>query len=65
MDPKVVVITGSTRGIGLGLAREFLAHGCEVVISGRSQITVDEIVEKLLSEFKSAHIVGHRSSPEN
>jgi NAD(P)-dependent dehydrogenase (short-subunit alcohol dehydrogenase family) len=33
---KKIVITGSSRGIGYGLAREFLHRGHQVVISGRS-----------------------------
>jgi NAD(P)-dependent dehydrogenase (short-subunit alcohol dehydrogenase family) len=33
---KVIAITGSTRGIGLGMAREFLQRGHQVVISGRT-----------------------------
>ena len=33
---KNVVITGSTRGIGLAMAREFLAAGCNVTFSGRN-----------------------------
>ena len=33
---KHVVITGSTRGIGLCMAREFLKAGCCVTVSGRS-----------------------------
>jgi NAD(P)-dependent dehydrogenase (short-subunit alcohol dehydrogenase family) len=39
---KVVVITGSTSGIGLGLAGAFLERGCAVVISGRSQVNLDK-----------------------
>ena len=35
MSP-VAVVTGSTRGIGLGLARELRKRGCQVVITGRS-----------------------------
>jgi len=31
---KNVVITGSTKGIGLGLAKEFLKRNCAVVICG-------------------------------
>jgi len=38
---KTIVITGSTRGIGYGLADAFLMHGERVVISGRKQETVD------------------------
>jgi NAD(P)-dependent dehydrogenase (short-subunit alcohol dehydrogenase family) len=36
------VITGSTSGIGLGLADAFLARGCAVTISGHSQINLDK-----------------------
>ena len=32
-----VVITGSTKGIGLALAHAFLDLGCSVVIAGRNQ----------------------------
>ena len=34
---KNVVITGSTRGIGLAMAREFLKAGCQVTFSGRHE----------------------------
>ncbi len=47
---KTVIITGSTRGIGLGLALEFLKRGHNVVISGRSQDSVDAGLTKL-NEF--------------
>lgn len=38
---RSIVITGSTRGIGLGLAGEFLKRGQNVCISGQSQQSVD------------------------
>ncbi|MFC1619670.1 SDR family oxidoreductase [Candidatus Neomarinimicrobiota bacterium] len=44
---KVIVITGSTRGIGRGLAESFLAHDCAVVVSGRTPEAVDETVAQL------------------
>lgn len=44
---SVVVITGSTKGIGLGLARALAAAGHSVVVSGRSQAEVDAVVAAL------------------
>ena len=44
---KVVVITGSTKGIGYGLAKEFLKRGCRVVVSGRKQEPLDKAVAAL------------------
>ena len=40
-----VVITGSTKGIGLGMAREFVRLGHNVVVSSRRQAAVDAAEE--------------------
>ena len=37
---KTIVITGGARGIGLGMAKEFLSRGQNVVITGTSQESV-------------------------
>lgn len=56
---SVAVITGSTRGIGLGLAREFLKRGHSVVVSGRGQSGVDQAVAALASDVTGeAQVVG-------
>ncbi len=44
---KTIVITGSTRGIGFGLAAEFLMRQCSVVVNGRSQGAVDRAMNDL------------------
>jgi len=49
---KTVVITGSTKGIGYGLAEEFLKRGHNVVISGRKQDALDKAVAKLSTQYK-------------
>lgn len=56
---KTVVITGSTRGIGFGLAREFLKRGCRVVISGRNQASVDKVVAELSAQYATDAVCGH------
>lgn len=55
---KTIVITGSTRGIGFGLAGNFLKLGQQVVISGRSQESVDQALEKLSGSFSPEQILG-------
>ncbi|KAG2718466.1 hypothetical protein I3760_03G221900 [Carya illinoinensis] len=52
--PRNVVITGSTRGLGKALAREFLLSGDRVVVASRSPESVDVTVKELkdnLEEF--------------
>lgn len=44
---KNVVITGSTRGIGLCMANEFLKAGCNVTVSGRSEKSLEAAKIKL------------------
>ena len=47
MRSKSIVVTGSTRGIGFGLAREFLKRGCSVTVVGRTQAAVDKAIGEL------------------
>lgn len=53
-----VVITGSTQGIGLGLAREFLRRGHDVMISSRRAELVGEVVAELGKEWPERRIAG-------
>jgi NAD(P)-dependent dehydrogenase (short-subunit alcohol dehydrogenase family) len=55
---KTIIITGSTRGIGYGLADAFLARGCRVVVSGRSQGSVDKAVASLTATHGGERLVG-------
>lgn len=48
---KSVVITGSTRGLGLCMAKEFLKAGCQVTVSGRSEASL-EGAKRELADFK-------------
>ena len=53
---KTVVITGSTRGIGLGMANEFLDRGHQVVISGTSDASVSKAMDSI--EGNKDNVIG-------
>jgi NAD(P)-dependent dehydrogenase (short-subunit alcohol dehydrogenase family) len=56
---KIVVVTGSTRGIGLALAQAFLERGCAVVVSGRGQAACEAVVAALGVGFEPDRLLGH------
>lgn len=47
LNGKTAFISGGTSGIGLATAREFIDRGARVIITGRRQETVDEVVAQL------------------
>ncbi len=53
-----VVITGSTRGIGLGMAQEFLKRSHNVVISSRHPDAVNSTVAELSARYPSQSVAG-------
>ena len=56
---RSIVITGSTRGIGYGLADSFLALDCDVTVSGRTLAGVERAVEALSSKHQTENAFGH------
>ncbi|XP_074562967.1 chlorophyll(ide) b reductase NOL, chloroplastic [Curcuma longa] len=51
LPPYNVLITGSTKGIGYALAREFLKAGDNVLICSRSAERVESVLQELRKEF--------------
>ena len=58
MPEKIIVITGSTRGIGYGLAENFLQLGCSVTVSGRSRESTEQAVSKLTDKYDKMRVFG-------
>jgi NAD(P)-dependent dehydrogenase (short-subunit alcohol dehydrogenase family) len=56
---KTIVITGSTRGIGYGLADALLNLGCAVTISARTQESVERALEGLTAKHEVERLLGH------
>jgi NAD(P)-dependent dehydrogenase (short-subunit alcohol dehydrogenase family) len=47
LEGKHALITGGTSGIGLETAREFLAEGATIAVTGRSQEKLDDVAKQL------------------
>ncbi len=63
MDNKAinVVITGGSRGIGLGLAVNFLKRNCNITISGVNKTRLQNTLIKLRTDFPNQKISGYIS----
>ena len=46
---KLVLVTGSTEGIGFAIAKEFAIHGARVIVTSRTQAKIDKAIEKLVA----------------
>ncbi|CAM4064200.1 beta-ketoacyl-ACP reductase [Streptococcus penaeicida] len=55
---KNVFITGSTRGIGLAIAKEFAQLGANIILNGRSEIAPEVLVDFEAFEGKTIFISG-------
>jgi len=57
---KVAIVTGSTSGIGLGIATAFAAEGCSLMLNGFGEANA---IEALRAKLANEHGVGVSYSP--
>ncbi len=50
---KVIFITGSSKGIGLGIAKTLLEEGCDVIINGRDEERLNQATNDLENQYTS------------
>ncbi|WP_337191247.1 SDR family NAD(P)-dependent oxidoreductase [Parapontixanthobacter aurantiacus] len=62
-EGKTVIVTGSSSGIGEGIARRFHKEGAKVVINARSEEDCREVADSLGAE-RTLVVAGDISSPE-
>jgi NAD(P)-dependent dehydrogenase (short-subunit alcohol dehydrogenase family) len=58
LTDKVVLVTGSTAGIGFAIARALAIEGAHVYVNGRTQKRVDAAVVAIRSEAKTIKVDG-------
>ncbi len=54
---KVVLVTGSTSGIGRETAIAFASHGAHVMISGRDRSRGEDVMQKIIASGGSANLL--------
>jgi NAD(P)-dependent dehydrogenase (short-subunit alcohol dehydrogenase family) len=55
---KTALVTGSTAGIGLAIARSLALEGARVYLNGRTQARVDQALATIRSEIPNAKVDG-------
>jgi NAD(P)-dependent dehydrogenase (short-subunit alcohol dehydrogenase family) len=63
LDGKAALVTGASRGIGLGIARELLAHGARVCITARKSDDLDAAVAELDGGDRVFAVAGSSHDP--
>lgn len=58
LSSKTAVVTGSSAGIGLAIARGLAHAGARVVVNGRSQTSVDKALAALRHDVPGADLIG-------
>lgn len=64
-EGKVAIVTGASRGIGLGVAERLVTEGATVVITARKQEALDEAVAQLGGPDVALAVAGKGDDPEH
>jgi len=65
LENKVAIITGASKGIGQAMAETYAAYGAKVVVSSRSQDSVDQVAAKIVADgFEATGISANAGEPD-
>jgi 3-oxoacyl-[acyl-carrier protein] reductase len=62
---RSAIVTGASRGIGLGVAQRLVADGATVVVTGRTKDALDEAVEELGGTAHAVGVAGRADDPDH
>jgi NAD(P)-dependent dehydrogenase (short-subunit alcohol dehydrogenase family) len=62
-DGAVAIVTGASRGIGLGIAQRLVDEGARVVITARKPEALADAVQLLGGETKALGVAGNAANP--
>jgi NAD(P)-dependent dehydrogenase (short-subunit alcohol dehydrogenase family) len=62
---KVALVTGASRGIGLGVAERLVAEGAQVVITARKQEALDDALVALGGPDRALAVAGRADDPDH
>src|ERR1022692_4149068 len=64
-ESRTAIVTGASRGIGLGIAGRLVADGARVVITARTQETLDEAVAQLGGADHALGVAGRADDTDH
>ena len=65
LDGKVALVTGASRGIGLGIAQRLVAEGAKVCVTARKPEALEEAVATLGGAEHAIGVAGKADDPEH
>ncbi|GAB3597383.1 SDR family oxidoreductase [Angustibacter peucedani] len=65
LEGRTAIITGASRGIGLGIAERLVAEGARVVITARKQDALDAAVEQLGGADHAVAVAGRSDDADH
>lgn len=65
VEGRVAIVTGASRGIGLGICRRLVDEGAKVVITARKQDALNEAVASLGGPEVAVAVAGHSDDVEH
>ena len=58
LNDKTALVTASTGGIGLEIARSLAAEGANVIVNGRTRASVDTAIQSIKQDVADAKLNG-------